>query len=807
MILQALTLELMESERLILCFFTVVAITTDHPRCRGGVKLRTEIKIKMAIFAQKTNVHGPSLAGFSKRPSSVLLNAVAASVVLQAPLVMSAQLEEVVVTAQKKAESLQDVPLTVQAFSGASVAEAGISDVEALSENMPAVTIARSANSQRIVVRGIGSGTNSGFEQSVGTFVDGIYYGRGQQIRPRFIDIASIEVLKGPQSTLFGTNVTAGAINIRSNDPTSEFEAQVSMLAGQDGELDGNVVVSGPISERLMGRLALYKRDYDGYMDNGSIGDNVAQEDHWGGRMVLLLDATDKLSIRAAYEHHDLDQTGNTAQNVIYAANGLPEVTGDNGVFDYNNEGGLLANFNSIPNGKISDTNKFDTASIKMNYEGEGYNLTSVTGYTQYDWKNITDSDYTGLNIFAQQTDQDFKQWSQELRLETVVADKLDVLAGVYYHDQDFKQLRTSEVTSTPVGPNVVLSPAKQDTETWALFTQNTLNFTDRARMTLGLRYSSDEKNVHDRLTQSNPFFQANGFFGAFDHNVKDDRDEDHTSWLVRGAYDFGVDSMAYALIARGYKAGGFDINGLGDSKGTTPAPDFEFDDEQATNYEIGAKLILQDGAASLNGSVFYTEYKDLQVTQFNGAAFELGNAAKATVQGLEVDYNQALTDELTLFATATWQDFEFNDYLTGCNQRQLNGLQGGCVDGAQSLDGKDGQFAPELSANLGLDYVTAVSTNLLFKANLNLVYSDSYYTQIGLDKNTLQDSYSKVNARLALASSDDRWELAAIGKNLTDEDVSVNSFDSALASDFPLTYVKFITQPRQFALQAIYRW
>jgi hypothetical protein len=133
--------------------------------------------------------------------------------------------------------------------------------------------------------------------------------------------------------------------------------------------------------------------------------------------------------------------------------------------------------------------------------------------------------------------------------------------------------------------------------------------------------------------------------------------------------------------------------------------------------------------------------------------------------------------------------------------------LEAGCVDGAQDLDGKDGQFAPKFSANLGLDYVVQVSTNLLFKANLNVVYSDSYYTQLGLDENTRQDSYSKVNARLAIASADDSWELAAIGKNLTDEEVSVNSFDSPITSNFPLTYVQFITQPRQLALQATYRW
>ena len=764
----------------------------------------------MSTLVQKRIIQGRSLAGFRKHAPSVLLGCVAASVALYAPLALgdsSPQLEEIVVTAQKRAESLQDVPLTLQAFSGESVAAAGISDLEALSENMPAITIARSASSQRIVARGIGSGTNRGFEQSVGTFVDGIYYGRGQQIRPRFIDIASIEVLKGPQSTLFGTNVTAGAINIRSNDPTDEFEGQLSLLVGEDGEQDGNVVVSGPISERLMGRLALYKRDYDGYMDNGSIGDSVAQEDHWGGRIVLLLAASDNVSIRAAYEHHDLDQGGNTAQNVIYTDNLLPIVSGDDVRLNYISQGGLLTDFSTIPNGRTDDSNQFDTASIKIDYDGDGYSLTSVTGFTQYDWKNITDSDYSSLEIFAQQNAQEFKQWSQELRVETVVADKVDVLAGVYYHDQELDQLIISEVVSTPVGPNLVLSPAKQDTETWALFAQSTFRMTDAARMTLGLRYGSDEKDVYDGLTHSNPVFQAIGFFGAFPHQINDSRDEDHVSWLVRGEYDFGQDSLAYALVSRGYKAGGFDINGLGPSQGTTPASDFEYDEEQATNFEVGAKLRLQDGAATLNGSVFYTEYEDLQVTQFNGAGFEIGNAAKAIIQGLEVDYRQALTDELTLSATATWQDFEFKDYLANCNQRQLNGLEGGCVDGAQDLDGEDGQFAPELSANIGLDYVTAVSTNLLFKARLNVVYSDSYYTQIGVDQNTRQDSYSKVNARLAIASADDSWELAAIGKNLTDEEVSVNSFDSAISSNFPLTYVQFITQPRQLALQATYRW
>jgi len=719
----------------------------------------------------------------------------------------TAQLNQIVVTAQKRAESLQDVPLTVQVFSGDSIAQAGVTDIEVLSESMPAITIARSANSQRIVVRGIGSGTNSGFEQSVGTFVDGIYYGRGQQLRPKFIDVASVEALKGPQSTLFGTNVTAGAINVRSNDPTSVLEGRLGLVIGEHGQREVEAVISGPLSDTLMGRVALYKRNFDGFVSNATIGDDVTRERNWGGRAVLLFEPTNNFSIRAAYERHDLDHVGNTAQNVIFTDNFLPQAFGDDGVFDYNNVGGNHSSLTAIPNGPITDTNVFDTFSFRMSYEGDGFTLTSLTGYTQYDWDNIVDSDYTPVDLLVQQTAQDFEQWSQEFRLETTIADTLDVVAGFYYHDQNFEQLRTSELVASAAGPNVVLSPAEQDTETWAVFTQSTLNLSDVARMTVGLRYSSDKKEASDVLTMSNPIFQAIGFFGAFEHDVTASRTDKNLSWLLRGEYDFGDDSLLYALASRGYKAGGFDINGLGGSQGTTPASDFEFEDERATNFEIGAKLNLLDGAATLNTSAFYTQYDDLQVTQFNGASFELGNAAGARVQGLEVDYRHAWADGLIFSATATWQDFEFKDYLANCNQRQINGLEAGCVNGAQDLDGKDGQFAPALSANVGIDYEADLSSELLLRTNLNMIYSSSYYTQLGLDENVQQDSYAKINARIALASADDSWEIALIGRNLTDKKVSINSFDSAISGNFPLTYVKFITPPRQVSLQLSYRF
>ena len=726
-------------------------------------------------------------------------------------------LGEIVVTAQKTEQNLLQVPLTVQVLDGGEIRDLAIENLEVLHHNMPAVMVSKSGNSQRINIRGIGSGTNEGFEQSVGMFVDGVYLAQGRHLRPKLFDLDRVELLKGPQSTLFGMNVTAGAFNCTTSNPTETFEGYVGLLAGQQSEAEGQLVLSGPLSQKVKGRVALYKRTFGGYMNNLDTDSGVTDDDDWGARFVIVADPTDRLSIRATYEHQDLAHLGSVGQ-ITYdpsSAEVMSPITGDDGVFDYNNMGGLQSGFRAIPNGEIEDGNVFDTVGLNITYAGRGFTFTSMTAYTRFDWQNIMDADYSSHNVASQFVDMQFDQLSQELRVDSTIGDRLDYTAGAYFHHQNLDRARTTEVQLASLPTSIVWdAPASQDTDVWAVFAQGTYRFNGVAALTLGLRYSDDEKSVRDVLVIDPPL---DSIFGARPHDLQENRSEDHLSWLIRPEFQLSDRALVYVSAARGYKAGGFDIGiGAGSSAGSEPSPNYEFEPEQATNIEVGAKLSLARGAAMLNLAAYHTDYRDLQVTQFTGFEFSVGNAAEATVQGIEVDYAHSLTKHLTLGITASYLDFEFDSYKNAdCTLRQRAGLDPGCLPSTtgegmvQDLTGGVGEFAPEFSASVNLGAAVPINAGLLFKGTLNVAYSDEYFTQIGMDSNTLQGAFAKLNLRLAFQfGSRSTWEIALVGRNLTNEKVSVNSFNSlwaglAVPGETQPTYIKFITRPRSVALQA----
>jgi iron complex outermembrane receptor protein len=257
---------------------------------------------------------------------------------------------------------------------------------------------------------------------------------------------------------------------------------------------------------------------------------------------------------------------------------------------------------------------------------------------------------------------------------------------------------------------------------------------------------------------------------------------------------------------SRGYKSGGFDINGSGTSRGNVASASFRFEPERATSYEAGLKARLFDNNAALNLSVYHLVYDNLQVSQFIGAGFAVGNA-NAKTDGFDVDYRHALSERFTVGAVVAYNDFQFTSYAGApCTLRQNAGLDPGCnpTTRTQDLTGKTGELAPKVSGSLSMDWRAPLTDRMDLLVNLSPTFSSAYYTQIGVDPNARQGGYTQLNASAGFSSRSKQWELRVIGRNLTDKAIAANSFNHAT---FPLTYGKVPTQRRAVAAQLRYEF
>jgi len=798
-------------------------------------------------------------------PSSKLLaTAITAVLASYAAPGYSQILEETVVTATKRAESMQDVPISMIAMSGDAIREGGITKMEDFGANMPAITIAQNPIGNFIYIRGIGSSVNQGIEQSVSIFHDGIYMGRHQLSRAPFMDLERVEVLRGPQSILFGKNTVGGAISVITAKPTDEFEGMVSGLYGwEDGETEITGVVSGPITDSLRGRLAYRGYQIDGFMENVMTGKDGPERDDWTLRGQLVWDATDTLSITAKYETSEFEQTQQATQVGIFnplddgavALNDLNQLlVGGPEKYDDEraviNDGGkrlgeLVPSFAGIPGFPDlaeSGNNAMDVAQVTIEWDIGEHVLTAITGYAHYDYRDICDCDFSALPLLSVDAGEDYDQWSQEIRLTSPLGETFDYIVGFYYHQADLEY--GSDVViganlNASIAPNVArVTQMEQEQKQWAVFGSLTWNITDLTRATFGLRYSEETKDVDhelqkrfsggwdfggdfsygDTAEEYDRFEQEMGpsglpglldvvlwedGLGTFEHQIVDrEREEEFVTWSVNLEHDLGEDTMIYGLVATGVKGGGFDALFL------KPAddPTFEFEEEKIISYELGIKSTLLDGGMTLNATLFRSEIEDLQTSIFDGkTGFFVTNAAEITTQGVEVDMKWAATEALIVSLAGTYLDNEYTDFPNSqCWAIEVAADPEGCLEG-KDVSGSPNQFAPEWSYNLNLDYAIPVGSAMEARAVLNVNYSDDFFTGPDLDPIlAFQEAYTKVDLRISLGQMDGTWEVALIGKNLTDEMTS-NSAD-----DQPLVLgngFKHLDRMRSYAVQASYRF
>jgi iron complex outermembrane receptor protein len=332
-------------------------------------------------------------------------------------------LEEVLVTAQKRVQSLKDVPISINAIGGEKLEKDGITSIERMADYIPSFNMTQTGIGTNISIRGITSGVNQGFEQSAAQFIDGVHFGRAQLARAPFLDIERVEVLRGPQSILFGKNSTAGAISITTAKPTDEFEAKITALyEPEHGEEDLRFVVSGPLSDTLSGRIAILDRTLDGYYENTTLGRDESGDEERVIRGTLAWKPTENWDITLKLEDGSFDSNGRNIEVVRPVeqdipgrvtspyANVLSALTGGGYILDTQQD------FKRQSNGDYS-YNDTENGTLTIETDIGEHTFTSVTGYNAYTYQELCDCDFVGLPIFNVLSDEDFSQWSQELRI------------------------------------------------------------------------------------------------------------------------------------------------------------------------------------------------------------------------------------------------------------------------------------------------------------------------------------------------------------------------------------------------------
>ncbi|MDX1734510.1 MAG: TonB-dependent receptor, partial [Halioglobus sp.] len=667
-----------------------------------------------------------------------------------------AMLEEVMVTAQKRTQSLQDVPISVSALQGEKIQEAGIPDMTALADYVPNLHIAAASVNTNIYMRGVGSGNNQGFEQSVGMYIDGVYMGRGYQYRNAFLDLERVEVLRGPQGTLFGRNTVAGAMNISTASPEvgDETNGSISLFAESYDGLGVEGYVESSLADNFAARLAFKYDESDGYIDNEFLDEDEPAVENAVFRLTTVWEPTDTLQATFKYSHADSERTGapsatwkflSAAERAELVPNAgafadiayslmdanfpeFPGIAGDD-FTTFKDNGDGIDRDGEIGIGKYpdGDDSEVDNFVLNLDWSVGDYTVTAITGWSEYEVQANADVDWLPLQFIARDDDQQYEQFSQELRLTSPGGEFFDFVTGLYYDDSKLEidrrvtlDLNLNDLAPTGSLLNLLTGfqyGAEQigrnhiydlDTTSWAAFFQGTFNITDFFRVTLGLRYTEEEKDVvstqflADSITgldmPSDNFYlaqvQATSFNTyAFDYEA--DRETDDLIPSINIQYDVGEDSMLYISFSQGFKSGGFTAADDGEPGGlalaefpcvnvggninadcydrTTPNEDFEFDDEEVDAWEIGGKHTLLDGAMTLNWAAFYTEYDNLQTAIFKGVGFTVKNAGASEITGIEIDTRWAATDNLTLGGNVAWLDAEYKDFADApCTAIQL---------------------------------------------------------------------------------------------------------------------------------------
>tara|TARA_S200000501_G_C20850956_1_gene755629 strand:+ start:434 stop:2860 length:2427 start_codon:yes stop_codon:yes gene_type:complete len=746
-------------------------------------------------------------------------------------------LEEIVVTAQKKEQGLAEVPISIQVISGDRMDDLGITSFDDLQKHIPGVMINKGAASPNIYIRGVGSGTNKGFSQSVTQFIDGMAIARGEQYSSALLDIERVEVLKGTQGVLFGKNTIGGVVNLISRSPDIGGDANGNFLLETVPEWNTTKFQGAtniPVSDTFAMRIAASVEETDGWTYNALLNEDGPRNEKTAVRATFLWEL-DNLEVNLKVSSASLERRGQQGTIRILRSPvplGVMAQNGFNGAFITQT---LLSVFHpnlvvGVPGVTYQDDTNANTPTggdldndsfiLNMKSTIGDFEIRSTTSFSTYDYAWGLDADFGPLPFLATDNYHDFESLTHEMVIVSPASDSFEYLAGIYYEDNTldidnnglFKTAMGGLVGAVFPAPDLfALNTAgrfsaeesgthtifDETSQSLSAFFEGTWYLNDKTTVIAGVRVSEEDKDVKGSQVNSssatggwgsnyptlNPFVRAVhfGLLGRLPYDFpKQSRSENHTTPSFKMIYEMSDTTRFYASYAEGYKTGGFDgSENAAQLNATTPAPAFQFEPEEATTLEIGAKIDNPEKNFRFNIAYFSTDYEDMQVSAFDGSAFRVSNAAEAEITGIEIDSTWAPSSNLLIGASATTLDFEYTDFLGSCtgDQNVAYAIANSSPGGAgcqQDMSGKAGNFAPELSASIFAEYYTAMAGNeLVYSIAAN--YVDEFNSSGTADPLGNHDESTKVDVSVKYVM-DNGLELKLFGRNITDEVVGTQS-------------------------------
>ncbi len=745
-------------------------------------------------------------------------------------------LDEVTVTARRREESQQAVPISMSVLNGEQLNDAGLYRVEDLQQRVPSLLVTvPSARYASYGIRGLGSSAyNDGIDGSVGVFLDGVYLGRQGMSLGDLVDIERVEVLRGPQGTLYGKNTTAGAINVSSRAPTFEPQGSGEVSVGEEGLRQYRGTVSGALIDGVLaGRLTGYDVERDGLIDNRYDGSHFGDQNRQGLRGQLLWTPSEVFSARLIGEYGWQDE-----QAGAYAASNYSESTIKRAAFvGYR----LLPVDPYARRVQQDEPNSIKTlqtgASLELNWLlDSGATLTSISGYRDWTYDADQDGDGMALSIAENAAVQlNHHQFSQELRLADSPNEHLDYVVGLYYLRQKLNRevdVRFGkdaaayflgdrpEIDALGITPGMIPASllegaqqafdGEQRSDSRAVFGQLTWHVTERLAVTPGLRYTRESKQGWisrsvsglaplgpDLVSQvAGPLLRSTALGGEYYR--RDAIEEGNLSGQLTISYQFRDDLLGYASWSRGYKAGGINLEVI------DPNAESTFDAERVSSLEVGVKQGFWNDRGQLDVAVYQTDVDDYQALTNRAPASpfappirdNLINVGKVRLRGIELDALLRASERIDLRLGIAWSDARYREFPNApCSPASA---QWSC-----DLKGQRLFNAPEWNANAGVDYRHPLEHGLELFSGLDYSFRSGYYGALEGGPGSYQPSYGLTNLRLGLRRSNRRWEAELWARNLFDEHYITAVYAKLGAGDYGV----LTGDPRSVGMTLRTRW